>query len=95
MREFRHVIFLTILLIGQDFHITGRIPMKLPWRCDNLKPVEIKKDIYWLGVIDWNVRYFHGATYSTHRGTTYNSYLLMDEQPTLVEIGRASWWETV
>ena len=50
-----------------------------------MKAVEIKKDVYWLGVIDWNVRYFHGATYSTHRGTTYNSYLLMDEQPTLVD----------
>ncbi|MBS4006845.1 MAG: flavodoxin domain-containing protein [Clostridium sp.] len=50
-----------------------------------MKPVEIKKNIFWLGVIDWNVRYFHGATYSTHRGTTYNSYLLLDEQPTLVD----------
>lgn len=50
-----------------------------------MKPVEIKKNVYWLGVIDWNVRYFHGATYSTHRGTTYNSYLILDEQPTLVD----------
>ncbi|MDW7649907.1 MAG: MBL fold metallo-hydrolase [Bacillota bacterium] len=50
-----------------------------------MKAVEIKKDTYWLGVIDWNVRYFHGATYSTHRGTTYNSYLLLDDEPTLVD----------
>lgn len=50
-----------------------------------MKAVEIKKNVYWLGVIDWNVRYFHGATYSTHRGTTYNSYMIMDEQPTLVD----------
>jgi len=48
-------------------------------------PVEIKKNVYWLGVIDWNVRYFHGATYTTNRGTTYNSYLLLDEAPTLVD----------
>ncbi|MCL5982170.1 MAG: flavodoxin domain-containing protein [Firmicutes bacterium] len=48
-------------------------------------PVEIKKNVYWLGVIDWNIRYFHGATYSTNRGTTYNSYLLIDEEPTLVD----------
>ena len=51
---------------------------------------EIKKDIFWVGVVDWNIRYFHGPMYTTHRGTTYNSYLLLDEQPTLVEIGRAS-----
>lgn len=50
-----------------------------------MKPVEIKKNIFWLGVVDWNVRYFHGATYTTHRGTTYNSYLIQDEQPTLVD----------
>lgn len=48
-------------------------------------PVEIKEKIYWLGVLDWNVRYFHGATYTTNRGTTYNSYLLLDEAPTLVD----------
>ncbi len=48
-------------------------------------PVEIKKDIYWVGVVDWNIRYFHGPAYSTHRGTTYNSYLLLDESPALVD----------
>ncbi|MBS4021408.1 MAG: flavodoxin domain-containing protein [Dethiobacter sp.] len=48
-------------------------------------PVEIKKDIYWVGTIDWNIRYFHGPAYTTHRGTTYNSYLLLDENPTLVD----------
>lgn len=48
-------------------------------------PVEIKENVYWLGVLDWNIRYFHGATYSTNRGTTYNSYLLLDEAPTLID----------
>ncbi|MCR3923558.1 MAG: flavodoxin domain-containing protein [Firmicutes bacterium] len=46
---------------------------------------EIKKDIYWVGCVDWNIRYFHGPTYSTHRGSTYNSYLIMDEEPTLID----------
>ncbi|MBS4032520.1 MAG: flavodoxin domain-containing protein [Clostridiales bacterium] len=46
---------------------------------------EIKKNIFWVGVVDWNIRYFHGPMYTTHRGTTYNSYLLLDEQPTLVD----------
>lgn len=44
---------------------------------------EIKKDIYWVGVKDWNLREFHG--YTTPRGSTYNSYLIMDEKITLVD----------
>ncbi len=48
-----------------------------------MKPVEIKPDIYWIGVIDWAVRDFHG--YVTQNGTTYNNYLIMDEQVTLVD----------
>lgn len=37
---------------------------------------EIAPNIYWVGVVDWDIRYFHGPAYSTHRGTTYNSYLI-------------------
>lgn len=48
-----------------------------------MKPVEIKPDIFWVGAIDWGVRDFHG--YFTPKGTTYNNYLIMDEQPTLVD----------
>ncbi|NVM20487.1 MAG: flavodoxin domain-containing protein [Desulfobacterales bacterium] len=48
-----------------------------------MKPVEILKDIYWVGAIDWNTRDFHG--YSTYEGTTYNSYLIMDEKITLID----------
>ena len=46
---------------------------------------QIKPDIYWVGAVDWNIRYFHGPMYTTHRGTTYNSYLILDEEPTLVD----------
>lgn len=48
-----------------------------------MKAVEIKDGIYWVGAIDWAVRDFHG--YVTPRGTTYNNYLLMDEEVTLVD----------
>jgi flavorubredoxin len=41
--------------------------------------------IYWVGAVDWNLRYFHGPAYSTHRGTTYNAYLIIDDQVTLVD----------
>ncbi|MDK2917329.1 MAG: anaerobic nitric oxide reductase flavorubredoxin [Candidatus Petromonas sp.] len=46
---------------------------------------EIKKGIYWVGAVDWNKREFHGPTYHTHRGTSYNSYLIIDEKVTLVD----------
>jgi flavorubredoxin len=48
-----------------------------------MKAVEIAKGIYNVGVIDWNIRDFHG--YSTHLGTTYNAYLIMDEEVTLID----------
>ncbi|MBU2103230.1 MAG: FprA family A-type flavoprotein [Candidatus Omnitrophota bacterium] len=44
---------------------------------------EIRKNIHWVGAIDWDLRNFHG--YSTPFGSTYNAYLILDEQPTLVD----------
>src|SRR5512135_2652606 len=46
-------------------------------------PMEIKPNVFWVGAIDWGVRDFHG--YVTPNGTTYNNYLIMDEQVTLVD----------
>ena len=48
-----------------------------------MRPIEIKPDIFWVGAIDWAVRDFHG--YVTPHGTSYNNYLIMDEQPTLID----------
>ena len=48
-----------------------------------MKAVEIKPGIYWVGAVDWGVRDFHG--YITPNGTSYNNYLIMDEQVTLVD----------
>ncbi len=47
---------------------------------------EIKKGIYWVGTVDWDIRHFHGPSYHTHKGTTYNAYLVIDEKITLVDI---------
>ncbi len=44
---------------------------------------EIKKDIYWVGAVDWLVRDFHG--YSTYKGTTYNAFLMFDEKTVLFD----------
>ena len=48
-----------------------------------MKPIEIADGIYSVGVVDWNIRDFHG--YSTYKGTTYNSYLVVDDKITLVD----------
>ncbi|GMT47430.1 MAG: MBL fold metallo-hydrolase [bacterium] len=48
-----------------------------------MKAVEIKPDIYWVGAIDWAVRDFHG--YVTPNGTTYNNYLILDSEVTLID----------
>ncbi len=48
-----------------------------------MKAIEIRKDIYWVGAIDWKLRNFHG--YLTQRGSTYNAYLIIDEKITLID----------
>jgi flavorubredoxin len=48
-----------------------------------MKPIEIVKDIYWVGAVDWNIRDMHG--YSTERGTTYNAFLILDEKIVLID----------
>jgi len=47
--------------------------------------IKVLENIFWVGAIDWNVRQFHGFTYSTHRGTTYNAYLIVDEKTALID----------
>jgi len=47
--------------------------------------VKVLENIFWVGVVDWNIRHFHGFTYSTHRGTTYNAYLIVDKKIALVD----------
>jgi len=50
-----------------------------------MSAVKILPNIYWVGAIDWNVRNFHGHTYATEKGTTYNAYLILDDKVTLVD----------
>jgi flavorubredoxin len=53
--------------------------------------VQLADDIYWVGVVDWNMRDFHG--YATRRGTTYNAYLIVDEKVALVDTVKAPFYE--
>jgi anaerobic nitric oxide reductase flavorubredoxin len=45
----------------------------------------IKNNIQWVGKIDWELRKFHGDEYSTHRGSSYNSYLIQEEKTALID----------
>ncbi len=47
--------------------------------------IKVKENIYWIGVKDWALKRFHGHELSTHRGSTYNSYLIKDEKTVLVD----------
>jgi len=38
-----------------------------------------------VGVVDWQVRNFHGHTYTTQRGSSYNAYLIIDEKIALID----------
>ena len=46
---------------------------------------KINERIKWVGKIDWDLKKFHGEEYSTHRGSSYNSYLIEDEKTVLID----------
>ncbi len=46
---------------------------------------KITESVQWVGKTDWELRKFHGNEYSTHRGSTYNSYLVRDEKTALID----------
>jgi len=56
-----------------------------------MREIELAKGIYWVGVVDWNVRNFHG--YSTPRGTSYNAYLVIDDKIALIDSVKGAYAE--
>ena len=46
---------------------------------------QVKNNVKWVGKIDWELHKFHGDEYSTHRGSTYNSYLIQEEKTVLID----------
>lgn len=53
-----------------------------------MRPVEIKKDVFWIGAVDFGCHNFHGYSIAP-RGTTYNSYLVRDEKNVLFDTVQA------
>jgi flavorubredoxin len=55
------------------------------------RALEIADRVYWVGAIDWDLRSFHG--YLTGRGSTYNAFLILDEQITLIDAVKAEFYD--
>jgi len=53
--------------------------------------VQITDRVYWVGAIDWELRSFHG--YRTGRGTSYNAYLIVGDEVTLVDTVKAPYFD--
>lgn len=47
--------------------------------------IQVKNNVYWVGKQDWELREFHGSEYSTHKGSSYNSYLIKEEKNVLID----------
>ncbi len=48
---------------------------------------KVTDDIHWVGVVDWNLRDFHG--FSVSRGGSYNAFLINGDEPILVDTVKA------
>ncbi len=41
--------------------------------------------VSWVGKVDWELSKFHGDEYSTHKGSTYNSYVIEEGKTVLID----------
>ena len=46
---------------------------------------KITEKVTWVGKVDWELTTFHGDELSTHKGSSYNSYLIRDEKVALID----------
>lgn len=53
-----------------------------------MKAVEIKKDVFWVGTVDFGCHNFHGYSIAP-KGTSYNAYLVKDEKNVLFDTVQA------
>lgn len=52
---------------------------------------QIAPSVYWVGAVDWSGREANG--YLASQGTTYNSYLIIDEQIVLIDTVKAQFFQ--
>lgn len=41
--------------------------------------------VSWVGKVDWDLTRFHGDEYSTHKGSSYNSYVIQEGKTVLID----------
>jgi flavorubredoxin len=58
---------------------------------DIYSAVKVSEHVYWVGSIDWAIRDFHG--YTTPHGSTYNAYLIMADEITLIDTVKAPFMD--
>ena len=46
---------------------------------------KLTEKITWVGKVDWTLTTFHGDEYSTHKASSYNSYLVSDQKTALID----------
>ncbi len=46
---------------------------------------QVLGSVSWVGKIDWELKKFHGSEYSTHRGSSYNSYVVEEGKVALID----------
>lgn len=68
------IFWVTAKIINNVFKLGGRF-----------MGIKITDKVTWVGKIDWELRTFHGEEYSTHRGTSYNSYIIRDGKTVLID----------
>lgn len=47
--------------------------------------IKLCESVSWVGKTDWELRKFHGEELSTHRGTSYNAYLIRAGKTVLID----------
>ena len=58
-----------------------------------MKTLELRKNFYWTGIVDSNLRVFDIIMY-TEFGTTYNSYVLKaGDKTVLFETAKVKFWD--
>ncbi len=54
-----------------------------------MRPIQVKPDIYWIGVNDRTTDLFEGLWPIAREGVSYNSYLIDDEKKAIIDLSKA------
>jgi len=59
---------------------------------EDKKVLDLSQDVKWIGVLDYDIVTFD-VVMETKFGTTYNSYLIQADKPTIVETTKEKFWD--